>query len=86
MHGVNDKVRRDGGLGGGEGLRDGGAAIDAAGARGVPEWIGIGICGGGDVGQRVEVEEGFNGGGVGQGRWGFDEGWARFWEVVHCGG
>ncbi len=50
VHGVHDEGGWDGGLGGGEGLCDRGAAVDAAGAGGMPEWVGVRVGGGRDVG------------------------------------
>ena len=42
MHAVDREVWRDGELCGGEALGDYGAAVDAAGAGGVPEGPGVG--------------------------------------------
>jgi len=53
VHGMDDEIGWDGGLRGGEGLRDDGSAVDAAGAGRVPERVGIRVDGGGDVGQGV---------------------------------
>ena len=43
VHGMDGEVGGDGALGGGETLGYDGAAVDAAGSRGVPEWAGVGV-------------------------------------------
>src|SRR3954453_6103821 len=62
VHAVDGEVGRDCGLGSGEALRDGSAAEDSARSRRMPEWAGIGIYVGTDVGEWEEREDGFDGG------------------------
>ena len=74
VHAVDGEVGRDCGLGSGEALRDGSATEDTARSGRVPEWAGIGVDVGADIGEWEEGEDGFDGG-VGRIGWeGFDEG------------
>lgn len=72
---MDGEVGGDRGLRCGEALRYGGAAEDAACARGVPEGAGVGEEVGTDVCQRQEGEDVLNGGVVREGFGRFDQGW-----------
>jgi len=74
VHGMDVEVFGDGALRGGETLGYDGAAVDSAGAGGVPEGARVGEEVGVDVGEVREFEDGFHCGVRGAGRgWG-DEG------------
>ena len=60
VHAVDGEVGWDRSLGSGEALRDGSAAEDTPRSGRVPEWAGIGIDVGADIGEWEEGEDGFN--------------------------
>lgn len=60
VHGVDEEGGGDGFLGGGEALRDDGAAVDAAGAGRMPEGAEVREEVGGDVIQGTEFKGGFD--------------------------